>query len=293
MNSLTIAIKNKTNLTLQLEKIYDVKYHEKQTFLSKIMLKEKEKPNIYFHKGFLSSDAVTLIEDSDLVIVSSNSIKKEIIDKVSNIDISKIHVLYPYVINKTQYEKSIKKEFRTKYNIEKNSKILFFRGTDLVKSGLDMVFDVISRMYNENFTLVIESTNKQIVPLKLQMDRSEIKFKYILLEDYENIDELFIASDIFILPTQQKYFALDVLKAMFYRNAVFLMENNHASEIIDTFSLIQSIEDRSVSFKVDSLLINKKELKKIQKENAKIAQNNSLETSIEKINEIIQKSFDF
>lgn len=292
MNSLKIAIKNKTNLTLQLEKIYDVKYHEKPTFLSKILLKEKEKPNIYFHKGFLSSDAVELIEDSDIVIVSSLNIKKEIIDKVSHIDISKIHVIYPYVINKTQYDKSIKKEFRKSHNIEKNSKVVLFRGKDLSKSGLDMVFDVITRMYNENFILVIESSAKQINPLKLQMEKSEIKFNYILLEDYEKIDDLFIASDIFILPTQQKYFSLDVLKAMYYRNAVFLMEENHASEIIDTFSLIQSTEDRSVSFKVDSLLINKKELKKIQKENEKIAQNNSLEQSIDKIREILRNSFD-
>jgi len=292
MNSIKIAIKNKTNLTLQLEKKYDVTYYEKQTFFSKVLLKKNTNPDIYFHKGFLSSEAVGLIESAKIVIVSSNSVKKEIIDKVSNIDIEKLHVQYPYFINKIEYEKSIKKEFKKKNNIKKDSKILFFRGKDLSKNGLDAVFDVISRMYKDNFTLIIESGTKQIMPLKLQMERSEVKFNYILLEDYENLDELFIAADIFILPTQQKYFSLDVLKAMYYRNAVFLMESNHTSEIIDTFSLIQSGEDRSVSFKVDSLLINKDELKKIQKENQEIARNHSLEKNVEEIAQIITNSFD-
>jgi len=292
MNSIKIAIKNKTNLTLQLEKKYDVTYYEKPTFFSKILLKKNTNPDIYFHKGFLSSEAVGLIESAQIVIVSSNSVKKEIIDKVSNIDIEKLHVQYPYFMNKIEYDKLIKKEFKKKNNIKKDSKILFFRGRDLSKNGLDTVFDIISRMYKDNFTLIIESGSKQIMPLKLQMERSEVKFNYILLEDYENIDELFIASDILILPTQQKYFSLDVLKAMYYRNAVFLMESNHASEIIDTFSLIQSSEDRSVSFKVDSLLINKDELKKIQKENQVIAQNLSLEKNVEEIVQIITNSFD-
>lgn len=292
MNSLIIAIKNKTNLTLQLEKKYNLSYYKKPNFLSKVLLKENKNPDFYFHKGFLTRDVVSLIENSKVVIVSSNNVKKEIINKISNIDISKLHVDYPYFISKTKYEKSIKQEFKKKNNIGKDSRILFFRAKDLSKNGLDTVFDVISRMYKENFTLIIESTSKQIRSLKLQMERSAVTFNYLLFEDYENIDELFISSDIFILPTSQKYFSLDVLKAMYYRNAVFLMESNPASEILDTFSLIQSSQDRSVSFKVDSLLINKDELKKIQKENEKIAKNYSLENSIEKISTLIDESFD-
>ena len=292
MNTITIASKNKTNLTIQLEKKYDVLYYKKPSLFSKLLLKEIKYPDIYFHKGFLSSEAVLLIEQSSVVIVSSLEIKREIINKLPNLDISKIDVLYPYPILKLEYSKSIKKEFKNKHSIPKESKILLFRGRDLKKSGLTVVFDIISRMYKDNFTLIIESNKKEITPLKLQMDRSEIQFNYIFLEDYANIDELFIASDIFILPTQQKYFSVDVVKAMYFRNAVFLMESNHASEIIDTFSLIQGAEDRSTSFKVDSLLINQEELKKIQKENQKIAQNYTLLKSVEKISKIVSDSFD-
>ena len=55
MNNITIAIKNKTNLTLKLEKKYDVTYYKKQTFFSKLLLQEKRYPDIYFHKGFITS----------------------------------------------------------------------------------------------------------------------------------------------------------------------------------------------------------------------------------------------
>jgi hypothetical protein len=292
MNNITIAIKNKTNLTLQLEKKYNIDYYKKPSLFSKLLLQDGKHPDIYFHKGFLSSEAVDLIEKSRIVIVTSNKVKEEIVAKVSGLDISKLHVIYPYLLEKQQYEKSIKKNFKKKFDIAKESKILFFRGTDLSQSGLAVLTDVISRMYKDNFTLVIESNLKQITPLKLQMERSELKFQYLLLSDYEDLAELFISSDIFILPTNQKYFSTDVLKAMYYRNAVFVMESNPASELIDVFSLIQSEEDRSVSFKVDSLLINKNELKKIQKENQKITDNYSLEKSFNKISEIIEKTFD-
>ncbi|PIF04136.1 MAG: hypothetical protein CSA86_03310 [Arcobacter sp.] len=292
MNDLIVAIKNRTNLTVRLEKKFSVVYYKKPSLFSKLLFKEIKYPDIYFHKGSLSSQAVFLIEKSSLIIVSSYAIKKEIILKLPDLEASKIYVLYPYCIVKMDYDKSIKKEFKNRFHIPKSSKILFFRAKDLARSGLDVLFDILSRMYQDKFTLIIESSSKQITPLKLQMERSEFKFEYLLLEDYENIDELFIASDIFILPTQQKYFATDILKAMYFRNAVFLMESNHASEIVDTFSLIQSAEDRSVSFKVDSLLINQDELKKIQKENEKIAKNYTLEKSVEKISKIILNLFD-
>lgn len=293
MNSITIAIKNKTNLTVRLEKEYDITYYKKPTLFSKLLLQENKYPDIYFHKGYLSSEAVNFIENSKLVIVSSNKVRDEIVNKVSNIDPSKLHTIYPYLLEKNEYDKAIKKEFKKKHNIPKDSKIIFFRGNDLSKCGINVINDVISRMYKDNFTLVIESSAKQINPLKLQMDRADVNFKSILFSDYEDMSELFISSDIFILPTQQKYFSQDVLKAMYYRNAVFVMEENPASELIDVFSLIQSAEDRSVSFKVDSLLINKEELKKIQKENQELTKEYSLEKSLEKISKIIIKSFDF
>jgi len=292
MNHLTIAIKNKTNLTLKLEKLYNVTYYKKQSLLSSLLLRDKQYPEIYFHKGYLSSEAVLLIENSKLVIVSSESMKREIVNKLSNIDISKLHVIYPYLMEKNEYDKGIKQEFKNKHGIDKDTKILFFRGNDLSKCGMNFLKDALSRMYEKNFILIIESNLKQVNMLKLQIERSNVNFQYLLLSDYEDISEVFISADIFILPTLQKYFAQDVLKAMHYKNAVFVTESNPSSELIDVFSLIQGEEDRSASFKIDSLLLNKSEMKKIQKDNYDISKKYSLDNSLQKVLKLIKESFD-
>jgi len=293
MNSIKIATRTKTNLTLRLEQLYDISYYTKPTFLKQLLSTKIEYPEIYFHKGILNADALKLIENSKLVFVNSSRVQKEIFQKLNDISRDKIQVVLPYYHTKKEYDKEIKKEFKHKHNIDTKSKILLITAKDLQKSGLSVVFDMISRMYQENFTLIIESNSKQIAPLRLQLDRSNPTFQYRLLENHEQKEELFIASDIFLLPTTQKYFSIDVLRAMYYRNAVFVMENNDASEIIDVFSLIQSSEDRSISFKVDSLLINKEELKKIQKENQKVAQQYTLERSLEKTVQIIEEFLTF
>lgn len=109
----------------------------------------------------------------------------------------------------------------------------------------------------------------------------------ILLEDYQNSDELFLASDIFILPSYNQSFATNVLKAMFCKNAVFVSSINHANELVDVFSTMDEPDDRSMSFKVDALLSNLDDLKQIKKENRKKALQYSLENNLKRFNEIL------
>ncbi|MGK0256256.1 MAG: hypothetical protein ACI81I_000868, partial [Arcobacteraceae bacterium] len=239
------------------------------------------------------SNAKNLIEKSRTVIVNSNNKKNEILKTLPLIPSEKLKVIYPYYYSRNVYDKNIKKRFRKEFNIDKKSRIIFFRASDLEKRGLSVVFYSLSRLYQDNFTLIIESTIQQITPVKLKMEKSELKFNYILFNDYKNIDELFMVSDIFILPTTQEFFALDILKAMMYKNVVFVMNINDASELLDIFSIIEGKEDKSLSFKIDSLLINKNELKKIQKENYNTSLKYTLDTSLQKVLTIVNKSFDF
>lgn len=292
MISIKIAIKNKTNLTLQLEKKYNITYYEKPTLLSKIFFQKEKYPDIYFHKGFITKEAANLIQNSQLVIVDSNAQKHEIMQQFSFLDHQKIKTIYPYTYSKIEYDKNIKKEFKKIHNIDKKAKIIFFRASDLDKGGLNYLFETLSRMYQKNFVLIIESNEKQIMPLKIKMERANLSYSYLLFADYKNIDELFIASDIFIMPTEKKYFSFDILRAMSYKNAVFIMEQNHAAELVDIFSIIQSDTDKSTSFKVDSLIINKDELKNIQKENQNKVAKYTLNQSIQEITNIIDETFD-
>ena len=82
MNSIKIATRTKTNLTLRLEQLYDISYYTKPTFLKQLLSTKIEYPEIYFHKGILNADALKLIENSKLVFVNSSRVQKEIFQKI-------------------------------------------------------------------------------------------------------------------------------------------------------------------------------------------------------------------
>jgi hypothetical protein len=75
----------------------------------------------------------------------------------------------------------------------------------------------------------------------------------------------------YILPTYVKAFSSNVIKAMFYKTAVFVSANSASREVVDIFSTMDSPNDRSMQFKVEAILTNKDELKNIKKANKELA----------------------
>lgn len=288
MKKLNIAIKNKTKLTKELEKLYDISYYKELGFFSKLFQKEI-KPDIYFHQGVLNEYAYKMIEKSDITIVNAKQIKAQIIQKYPELPLDKVIVLYPYYNATLEYSKEIKREFREHFKLEKDDRVILFQAKNLKKSGIEHFFEILESLRNENFIVLVESTKKEIERLKPKINKKELPFKVVYFEDYDKIDELYIFADIFILPTELKLFAQSVLKAMYFKNAIFITQSNYSAEFIDTFSRIANSNDRSVPFKVDALLINKDELKKVQKENYQKSLNYSLDSRVKKIDSIIQK----
>ena len=109
-----------------------------------------------------------------------------------------------------------------------------------------------------------------------------------MLENYSKIDDLFLASDIFILPTYNKSFSTNIIKAMYCENVVFLSLENDAKEIVDVFASMDSPTDPSTAFKIDAILSNENDLEMIKKQNREIALEFALESNLEKINHIIE-----
>ena len=276
MKKINIAIKNKTKLTQKLEELYDINYYKKQTLLSKLTLRVKNYPDIYFHQGLITKEAMEMIENSKITLVNSNGLKELIFEKLPNLSKNKVHIIYPYVNYSIEYNEKIKEDFRKKYSITEDTRLILFTANDLNTSGIKTFLKIISNLEEKNFKVVIHSDTKQIEQLKLLVNRLKVNYQIIMLDNYENKDELFIVSDIFVLPTKQKTYAPNILKAMYYKNAVFLPQSNYASEIIDTFSIMNSVDDPTVPFKIDALLRSEKELIKI-----------------EEINQQMSKSFDF
>lgn len=287
MKKLHIAINTKTKVTAQLEKKFDISYYTEQTLLEKLLFKEKKYPDIYIHQGSMLTKALDMVEHSKITIVNSNALKEQICKKRTYLHADKIFVIYPYINTQLQYDKQLKKEFRKKYEIEKEQRILFFTGKNLIASGLEKFLETVAHLERENYKIVIATNTQEKQKLQERLLHYELDNETIVLENYHNIDELFIISDIFILPTKQKLFAMNVLKAMYFKNAVFISSDNSASEIIDSFSLIIGQKDQNLKFKVDALLGNKQELKKIQKENYQVVKNIQFNSYIEELEDII------
>ncbi|MEA3289258.1 MAG: glycosyltransferase [Campylobacterota bacterium] len=288
MKKINIAIKNKTKLTKYLEENYDVTYYAKPSLLSKIFSKNNQDPDIYFHQGSINSKSLPMMEKSKRVIVSTNGMKNEITDKFPQIDGKKIDILYPYVTNNIEYDEDIKKSFREKYKIDDDTKIIYFTAKDLSASGVKKFLKIISEIEEKNFKVLIDADKKQLDQLKMLINRLKIDYQIILLEDHKNKDELFIASDIFILPTKQKVYSPNILKAMYFKNAVFVPTSNYGSEIIDTFSIMNSPDDPSTAFKVGALLANNEELVQIQNLNNNMSNSFSFASRLDIVKSIIE-----
>ncbi len=292
MKKLHIAINTKTKVTKELEQKFDVTYYQEQTFFEKLLLKDKKYPDIYFHQGSVSTKALDMVEHSKVTIVNSNALKEQIFIKRTYINENKIFVLYPYITHKQEYDKQIKKDFRKKYQIEKEERIIFFTGKDLFSNGFEKFLEIINDLERKNFKILIDVNSGIKDRVVERLTHYTLNEKTIILENYSNADELFIAADIFILPTKQKLFAPNVLKAMYFKNAVFVNRENAASEIIDSFSLILGQNDKSISFKVDALLGNKEELKKIQKENYQVVKNIQFDNYMKELEYILEDNLE-
>jgi glycosyltransferase involved in cell wall biosynthesis len=290
MKKIKISIKNKTQLIQALEKLYDIEYYKQQTLFEKITFQIKKYPDIYFHQGTLTKDALEMISHSKVTIVNSKALKELIVQKLSNIDHKKVFVVYPYTIAQTPYDKQIRKEFKQRYSIDKKTKLILFTANDLNIAGIQPFLKILSKLQERNFKAIVVSNKKQIDNVRSLISKLKIDFQVILIDDWENKDKLFIASDIFVLPTKQKLFAPNILKAMRYKNAVFAPNTNYASEVIDVFSVMQSLEDPSTPFRIDALLKNKQELKLIQKQNYNKSQKFDFDSRLKIVESIIESN---
>ncbi|MEA2050500.1 MAG: glycosyltransferase [Campylobacterota bacterium] len=292
MKKIDIAIKNKTKLTSKLETIFDVSYYKQQSFLSKIFFKNKNYPTLYFHNGVLNSQAIDLINNSKVIIVNTNGVKESILNKLPALSKNKIHILYPYIKKSIEYDLNIKLNFRKKYNIEDNTRLIFFTASELHRSGLKEFLKIISQIQAKNFKVMIYSDTNQINQLKLLINRLKIDYQIIMIDDIKNRDILFIASDIFILPTKQKSYLSNILKALYYKNIVFVPQSNYTSEILDTFSIMNGVDDPTTAFKIDALLENSDELNQIQELNHSNTSNFDFDSRMNIIKSIINNKLD-
>ena len=256
-----LKVYNKTkNILLE-----ELSVHINLEFMSDKLI-GKDYLDIYFHSGEIDKNAINLILHSNVIVVNSNRVKYEILNKI-DINESKVQVIYPSIRKSTIRPIEAKKEICKEFNIDVNDVIIFFTANNLKINGIKELFNIISLLSEDNYKIIIASNSKQIRMLKFQISRDKIAHKIIYFEDYKNLDFLYAACDIFILPTYVKHFSTTVLRAMALKSAVLISSNNDASEIVDVFSTMETPTDPNSSFKIDSILSKKDELELIKEQN--------------------------
>ena len=287
MNKTTIFYKSKNILIEQLEKQSNIEVLKEKNFFSKIF-SSKRFPDIYFHSGILDEDSKENILNSKMTIVNSFASMNEIIAR-TKISHEKIKVIYPSINVEYKEPKQTKAKICQELDIPIETKIIFFTAKNIKSSGVKEFLDICLSLNYQNFKVIIAANNKQIYNLKFQLPKyTNLENKIILLEDYKNMDDLFLASDIFILPTYNKSFSSNILKAMFCECVVFVTIENDVREVVDVFASMDSPYDPSIAFKIDAILLSDNDFKQIKKQNRELALEFTLESNLEKINHIIK-----
>ncbi|RBQ31261.1 hypothetical protein CRU92_07280 [Arcobacter sp. FW59] len=277
-NLLIEEIKKQNNIEILKEPNSLIKLFKKQTF-----------PDIYFHSGVLDEKAMKYIENSKIIIANSFSVKNLIIQK-SKLSSEKIEVIYPSINIDYKNIDELKEKYIEKFDFFPTTKLIFFTAKNFKTSGIKEFLEICSSITYPDYRVIIAGSKQQIANLNFSLTKySKLKDKLILLEDYKNIDELFLISDIFILPTQNKTFATNILKAMFCECVVFLPINNDAKEIIDVYASMERVNDPSTAFKIDAVLYDDRELNKIKIENKERAMECILENNLNKFNQILSQ----
>ena len=287
MQKTIISYKSKNILIDELIKQSNIEVLKEKNFFSKLFSK-KEFPDIYFHSGILDDESIENIKNSKITVVNSFTLKNEVVAK-TKISKERIKVIYPTINVKTQNISEIRAKVFEELKIDLADKIIFFTAKNFKTSGVKEFLDICSNLNYQNFKIIISGTHQQINNLKFQLSKyNNLQEKLILLENYKNIDEIFIASDIFILPTYNKSFSSNILKAMFCECVVFVTIENDVKEVVDVFASMDSPTDSSTAFKIDAILSAQDDLNLIKKQNADLAQEFTLQSNLEKINYIIE-----
>ena len=289
MKQTTVYYKISNTLINNLKHRDDIKILKKPSFLTKLFSK-KRYPDIYFHSGELDENSIEFIKNSKFVVTNSFSNLNLILAK-TKISHEKIKVIYPSVDIKYQKPKELKEKYKDRFSLTQNTKIIFFTAKNFKTSGVKEFLQIVSNLSFIDFKVIIAGTKQQLAALEFTLPKySKLEPKIILLdESKENLDELYLISDVFLLPSYNKNIASSVIKAMFCKCVVFSTMNNDAKEILDVYATMENPNDPSTAFKIDAILFDENELKKIKKQNREIALEMSLDKNIDKFNDILTK----
>jgi len=257
-------------------------------------------PDIYragdgVHKAFLKTKKFSLnplhltylylekkcFNNTKKIIANSRLVKNQIISTY-NISPQKIEIIYNGIPLKEKADfRNLKKEFNLK-----NEKIILYVGSGFERKGVKEAFDIISKLKGK-FKFFVIGKEKKIEWYKYYAKNLNIEDKVIFTGPRSDVDKFYSIADIFLFPTRYEPFSNVILESLNFECVSFTTKQNGASEILPKEWII----DENIAQKIQYLLDNENELKKLQKKAKEISKNFSIEKNVEKtlkvINEVI------
>jgi hypothetical protein len=250
----------------------------------KLGFKSVKYPDIYIHTGAINSYAKLMLENSKISIVNSSILQNELQNSL-NMPTASIEVILP-INDVEKYKKyEVKKPFYDKYDIDEEFKIVYFCAKDLKRNGFESFCDIVSKIESTNYKAVVTcNIDKELVYAKQVLKNFNLEENILIVED-----EIFDVADIYIQPTINKNFSLNIIKAITNKCVAFIPETNYAIEVLDIFAIMDSPKDSNTAYKIDMLLRVPDELKKIRKENFTIGKTLNTKYMNKKIDNILKK----
>jgi glycosyltransferase involved in cell wall biosynthesis len=277
-----IEYKKQTQITKLLEEMIEFKKFTKSGFFEKIGFKIIKYPDLYIHTRSIDSHSKNMIKNSRHIIVNSNILKNEIV-KEYNLNNKNVHVIFPINDVKKFKKSKVKKRFYEEHNIKKGTLIVYFTALNFARNGFESFCDIVSKLEANGSQVFVTCTiDKELVYAKNMIKKYNLEDKITIIKN-----EIFSIADIFVLPTQNKNFSLNIVKAISNKCIVFVPENNNSIELLDIFSIMDNTNDSNTSYKIDMLVRVTKEFKKIRKETYKIGKKLNNNYLINKINHIV------
>ncbi len=215
---------------------------------------------------------------------------KEIFDKLWGFDIlyDACKVIAETEVEKAQYiEMGIKKElieivptgveledfktlppkgnFRLKYGISPDEKLILFLGRINKIKGLDLLIKAFNKINNDNFKLAIvggdygfkQELNQLISDFNL---KDKIIFPGVLIDDAKK--EALVDCDLFAIPSRYESFGVSTLEAMACEKPIVMTKNNHIHNWIDNHAGLACDFNENELAKCIEKLLNDSELSK-------------------------------
>lgn len=173
-----------------------------------------------------------IFQKTPLIVTNSRMVKDDIL-KYYRINPDKISVIYNGVdlIKFSVENRHHGIKLREKFNISKKKKIILFVGSGFKRKGLDILIQALQYLKSDYLLFIVGKGD--FSPYLNMAKNLKVEDKILFLGVSREIEKIYSAADVFVLPTLYDPFSNATLEAMASGLCVITTKNNGAAEIIE------------------------------------------------------------